>query len=132
MEANQIPLPLPPVVEPQGGEVEVQAGAQTRPLAGRRAASTPRTFQELFQLPDRDPFQGNYERVMRRFTAATADGAQIVDGATLYRQARQHHRKHYKLICCVQRQDGDRVFIACILLRCIMQHLTELSHHGTI
>jgi len=111
MEANQIPLPLPPVVEPQGGEVEVQAGAQTRPLAGRRAASTPRTFQELFQLPDRDPFQGNYERVMQRFTAATADGAQIVDGATLYRQATTAPPQTLQayLLCAAARR-GPRIY----------------------
>jgi hypothetical protein len=77
-----------------------------RPRIGHQ--DRPLTFQGLFSDPTRDPCQGDYGRIMRRFGA---EGANIIDGMALFRQAALNPRPVLQAyLACVATVRGPRIY----------------------
>jgi len=75
------------------------------------SAGEVRTIRELLLSPSRDPFQGDYARIMQRFAAVARGGEPIVDATVLYHQvttALQNTLQAY-LLCAVT-QRGPRIY----------------------
>jgi hypothetical protein len=89
-----IPPPIGNAFQPgvqQGGLIGQPRRALIQGGDGQRGGHQDRitTFQGLFTDPTRDPCQGNYGRIMQSFGA---EGANIIDGMALFRQAATNPR----------------------------------------
>ena len=96
----------------QDGLIEQPRGALAQGVDGPRIGhrDRPLTFQGLFSDPTRDPCQGDYGRIMRRFGA---EGANIIDGMALFRQAALNPRPVLQAyLACVATVRGPRIYSA--------------------
>ena len=110
--ANNLPLIENTVqqIAPQDALVGLPQRAADQEGGERQGGTQDRiaTFRGLFADPTRDPCQGDYERIMRRFRA---EGANINDNMVLFRQAATNPRPVLQAyLACVATVRGPRIY----------------------